>query len=208
MSKRPDTPARRKRRAIRWAAALPVLLAVLTLALDFPIPTARQALAATQERFLFGPGEVVTQLDFPRSPSTQKWGQYDRYYILRSGDWYAWCGVNHYGLFWQSGGLGAVKNDSSLPLVPLTISDWADGAVLVLSNSPDIAAVEIAFHSEEGRPLLTAWETQPVQNCFVVRYQTELAWPSVSATLQVRGYGTGGELLYESPRLDTWRDMT
>lgn len=74
MSKRPDTPARRKRRAIRWAAALPVLLAVLTLALDFPIPTARQALAATQERFLFGPGEVVTQLDFPRSPSTRKWG--------------------------------------------------------------------------------------------------------------------------------------
>ena len=69
MSKRPDTPARRKRRAIRWAAALPVLLAVLTLALDFPIPTARQALAATQERFLFGPGRSSPSWISPAAPA-------------------------------------------------------------------------------------------------------------------------------------------
>ena len=108
MANRPTTPARRKRRTVRAAIALPVLLAMLVLALDFPILTAGQALRATQKRHFFGPGEVLTRLDFPRRPNTAKMGQYDRYYILRWGDWYAWCGVNHYGLFWQTGGLDGV----------------------------------------------------------------------------------------------------
>lgn len=41
MARRTMTPARRKRRAIRAAVALPILLAALVLALDFPFLTAR-----------------------------------------------------------------------------------------------------------------------------------------------------------------------
>ena len=50
MARRPMTPARRKRRTIRMAIALPILLAVLVLVLDYPILTAGQALRATQKR--------------------------------------------------------------------------------------------------------------------------------------------------------------
>lgn len=145
MARRPMTPARRKRRTIRMAIALPILLAVLVLVLDYPILTAGQALRATQKRYFFGPGEVLTSIDFSRGYNKFKIGQSDRYYILRWGDWYAWCSVNHYGLFWQSGALDAVENDPSLPLVPLVVSDWAEGAVLVVCNDPDIARVEIEF---------------------------------------------------------------
>ena len=124
MARRPMTPARRKRRTIRMAIALPILLAVLVLVLDYPILTAGQALRATQKRYFFGPGEVLTSIDFSRGYNKFKIGQSDRYYILRWGDWYAWCSVNHYGLFWQSGALDAVENDPSLPLVPLARCWW------------------------------------------------------------------------------------
>lgn len=92
------TPAQRKRRIFRDILLLAVILVVLVLRLDFPILTAQQALEATQDRYLFGPGEVITTLDYSREANKVKIGQYDRYYILRHGDWYAWCGVNHYGL--------------------------------------------------------------------------------------------------------------
>ena len=89
------TPAQRKRRIFRDILLLAVILVVLVLRLDFPILTAEQALEATQDRYLFGPGEVITTLDYSRKANQVKIGQYDRYYILRHGDWYAWCGVNH-----------------------------------------------------------------------------------------------------------------
>ena len=139
------TPAQRKRRILRDALLLAVVLVVLILRLDFPILTAEQALEATQARYFFGPGEVITTLDYSREANKVKIGQYDRYYILRHGDWYAWCGVNHYGLFWQTGGLDAVENTPDLPLVSLVVSDWRTGAVLVISNDPEITQVEITF---------------------------------------------------------------
>ena len=144
MARRPMTPARRKRRTIRMAIALPILLAVLVLVLDYPILTAGQALRATQKRYFFGPGEVLTSIDFSRGYNKFKIGQSDRYYILRWGDWYAWCSVNHYGLFWQSGALDAVENDPSLPLVPLVVSDWAEGAVLVVDSTQGVEAQTLA----------------------------------------------------------------
>lgn len=85
MARRPMTPARRKRRTIRMAIALPILLAVLVLVLDYPILTAGQALRATQKRYFFGPGEVLTSIDFSRGYNKFKIGQSDRYYILRWG---------------------------------------------------------------------------------------------------------------------------
>ncbi len=201
------TPAQRKRRIVRDALLLAVVLVVLVLRLDFPILTANQALKATQARYFFGPGEVITTLDYSREANKVKIGQYDRYYILRHGDWYAWCGVNHYGLFWQTGGLDAVENESNLPLVPLVVSDWNSGAVLVISNAPEITQVEISFPvSQEGKPgytLLHASQTQSTENCFLIPYLSTAGFV-FPEDLQVKGYDADGTLLYQSPVPESW----
>ena len=201
------TPAQRKRRILRDALLLAVVLVVLILRLDFPILTAEQALEATQDRYFFGPGEVITTLDYSREANKVKIGQYDRYYILRHGDWYAWCGVNHYGLFWQTGGLDAVENDPDLPLVPLVVSDWNSGAVLVISNDPEITQVEITFpisaETKQGYTLLSASQTQSTENCFLISYTSGpgFVFPE---DLQVKGYDAAGALRYQSPIPESW----
>ena len=201
------TPAQRKRRILRDALLLAVVLVVLVLRLDFPILTAEQALEATQDRYFFGPGEVITTLDYSREANKVKIGQYDRYYILRHGDWYAWCGVNHYGLFWQTGGLDAVENTPDLPLVPLVVSDWRTGAVLVISNDPEITQVEITFpisaETKQGYTLLSASQTQSTENCFLIPYTSGpgFVFPE---DLQVKGYDAAGALLYQSPKPESW----
>ena len=201
------TPAQRKRRILRDALLLAVVLVVLILRLDFPILTAEQALEATQDRYFFGPGEVITTLDYSREANKVKIGQYDRYYILRHGDWYAWCGVNHYGLFWQTGGLDAVENDPDLPLVPLVVSDWNSGAVLVISNDPEITQVEITFpisaETKQGYTLLSASQTESTENCFLIPYTSGpgFVFPE---DLQVKGYAAAGALRYQSPIPESW----
>ena len=201
------TPAQRKRRILRDALLLAVVLVVLILRLDFPILTAEQALEATQDRYFFGPGEVITTLDYSREANKVKIGQYDRYYILRHGDWYAWCGVNHYGLFWQTGGLDAVENDPDLPLVPLVVSDWNSGAVLVISSDPEITQVEITFpisaETKQGYTLLSASQTESTENCFLIPYTSGpgFVFPE---DLQAKGYDAAGALLYQSPKPESW----
>lgn len=207
MARRSVTPAQRKRRIVRDALLLAVVLVVLVLRLDFPILTAEQALEATQARYFFGPGEVITTLDYSREANQVKLGQYDRYYILRHGDWYAWCGVNHYGLFWQTGGLDAVENDPDLPLVPLVVSDWNSGAVLVISNDPEITQVEITFpvsaETKQGYTLLSASQSQSTENCFLIPYTSGpgFVFPE---DLQVKGYTADGTLIYQSPVPESW----
>lgn len=207
MARRSVTPAQRKRRIVRDALLLAVVLVVLVLRLDFPILTAEQALEATQARYFFGPGEVVTTLDYFREANQVKLGQYDRYYILRHGDWYAWCGVNHYGLFWQTGGLDAVENSPDLPLVPLVVSDWNSGAVLVISNDPEITQVEITFpvsaETKQGYTLLSASQSQSTENCFLIPYTSGpgFVFPE---DLQVKGYAADGTLIYQSPVPESW----
>ena len=207
MARRSVTPAQRKRRIVRDALLLAVVLVVLVLRLDFPILTAEQALEATQDRYFFGPGEVITTLDYSREANKVKVGQYDRYYILRHGDWYAWCGVNHYGLFWQAGGLDAVENDPDLPLVPLVVSDWNSGAVLVISNDPEITQVEITFpvsaETKQGYTLLSASQSQSTENCFLIPYTSGpgFVFPE---DLQVKGYAADGTLIYQSPVPESW----
>lgn len=207
MAKRSVTPAQRKRRIVRDALLLVVVLVVLILRLDFPILTAEQALEATQARYFFGPGEVITTLNYSREANQVKLGQYDRYYILRHGDWYAWCGVNHYGLFWQTGGLDAVENDPDLPLVPLVVSDWNSGAVLVISNDPEITHVEITFpvsaETKQGYTLLSASQSQSTENCFLIPYTSGpgFVFPE---DLQVKGYAADGTLIYQSPVPESW----
>ena len=204
MAKYPVTPGLRKKRICLDSVLLLGCLTLLLLALDFPILTANQALAATQERHFFGPGRIIGQLEFPHKSNEVKGGQYDRYYILEHEDWYAWCGVNHYGLFWQSGELDAVKNDPSVPLVPLVVSNWANGAVLVICNDPSIVQVELRLRERPSWKLFTFKESQAADHCFVIRYQIEtMPW---EGEFQLRGYDAAGKLVYESAAPESWTE--
>ena len=161
MSRRPVTPARRRRRILRDTLLLAVVLAVLVLRMDFPVFTADQALAATQARYFFGPGEVIATLDNPQEWDAGRFGPGDRYYILRWGDWYAWCDISRSGPFWRTGSLGAVENDPSLPLIPLVVDEYSYGSVLVVCNDPGIVRVELVFpvsspETDSGCTLLSA----------------------------------------------------
>ena len=216
MAKSAVTPARRRRRILRDALLLAVVLVVLLLRTEFPIFTAGQALAATQARYFFGPGEVAAVLDYTTSRLISRLavrspvGNYDRYYILRQGDWYAWCGINRFGPFWRSGGLGAVENDPDTPLVPLVIyGDGYDycGLVLALCNDPDIARVEAECPvlTDSGFLLITTDQFQRVDNHFLVSWETDRNWLFAEA-LRLRGYDQAGNLIYESPVPESWAE--
>lgn len=161
MSTRPVTPARRRRRILRDTLLLAAVLAVLVLRMDFPVFTARQALAATQARYFFGPGEVIAALDNPQEWDAGRFGPSDRYYILRRGNWYACCDISRSGPFWRSGSLVAVENDPTLPLIPLVVYEYSYGSVLVVCNDPGIVRVELVFpvsspETDSGCTLLSA----------------------------------------------------
>ena len=186
------TPAQRRRRILLDGVLLLAVLFLAALQLGFPTLTAEQAMRIQQRRSLFGPGEVIAQFDTDASQ-----GQFDRYYILRRGDWYAWCGVRRSGPFWYPGGLGAVENDPALPLTALPMTTWSSGAILVVSNDPDITAVEAAFPADTpDGPLCTVRGERPVEGCFILRYE-DAGFPDLTA-IRLRGYDAAGELLYES----------
>ena len=207
MVRRSVTPAQRKRRILRDALLLAIVLIVLILRLDFPIFTANQALAATQARYFFGPGEIVTAVDSLYGSETQWLGNCDRYYILRNGTWYAACGIIRDGPFWRTGYLEAVENDPALPLVPLIVYDYSYGSVLVISNDPEITQVEITFpisaETKQGYTLLSASQTESTENCFLIPYTSGpgFVFPE---DLQVKGYSADGTLLYQSPVPESW----
>ena len=216
MVRRFVTPAQRKRRIVRDTLLLVIILVILTLRLDFPVLTANQALEATQARYFFGPGEVISTQDYSINHlvsrlfvrSSDRVGSYDRYYILRNGDWYAWCGINRrLLLFWQTGELGAVENDPDLPLVPLIVSNQYNGIVLVISNDPEITQVGITFpisaETKQGYTLLSASQTQSTENCFLIPYTSGpgFVFPE---DLQVKGYDAAGALRYQSPIPESW----
>ncbi len=142
MARRPTNPARRKRRTAVCAVLLPLLLAALLLVLDFPFLTAQGALAATQERYAFGPGEVIARF------SPQQEGMPPlRYYIVRDGDWFAWCSVERDGLFWRPGALTAACPDGEAPLAILASPAFGGRGqeLTVVSGGPDVVAVEVDY---------------------------------------------------------------
>ena len=209
MSRRPVTPDVRRRRILRDALLLAAVLAVLVLRLDFPILTASQALAATQARYFFGPGEVLAALDNPRKWDAGRFGSGDRYYILRRGDWYACCDISRSGPFWRSGSLVAVENDPDIPLVPVVVYDYSYGSVLVVCNDPDIARVEIIFpvsspETDSGCTLLSASGGQTAEGCFLIPYYIPSGSFLSSDALQLKGYDAAGALRYESPVPERW----
>lgn len=205
------TPSRRKK-LLRDALLLAAALLVLTAALDFPIPTAELARRAAERRGFFGPGEVVAVLDYPR-PANIAQSIYDRYYIERWQEYYAWVGVRRDGLFWQPGRLDAVRNDPGLPLVPLVVSSGAESATLVVSNNPAIAAVELSFPAAvrngsggnaQGYSLVTFYADESTESCFLLTGSAGWSNHMEPDELRLRGYNAGGELIYESPTPASW----
>ena len=193
MARRFVTPTQRRRRILRDALLLAAILVVLVLRLDFPILTASQAVEATQVRYHFGPGRAIAAVDRQAVPS-----RYSRYYILQDGDWYAWCGVNKNPgqPFWYSGKLEAIENDPDLPLVPLVVDE---GLILVISNDPAIARVEVIFpayrRDGSGCYLFSASQGQKVENCFLISYILSDQGASYPEDLQVKGYDAAGNLV-------------
>ena len=237
MAKSAVTPARRRRRILRDALLLAVVLVVLLLRTEFPIFTAGQALAATQARYFFGPGEVAAVLDHTTSRLISRLavrspvGDYDRYYILRQGDWYAWCGIDRFGPFWRSGGLGAVENDPDTPLVPLVI--YGDGydycglvlalcndpslplvplprrdSLLVVVNDPDIAEVEVLYYAQYSGGFHTLRQTEPLADkCYLFyRPAGQSNYHFDDDGFLLRGYDRAGNLIYESEAPSHWAE--
>ena len=203
MAKRSITPGDRKRRIVRDAVLLLVVLILLAFTLDFPMLTARQALKATQTRYLFEDGEIVAELP----PN----GMYDRQYLLRDGDWYAWCGFWRYGPFWRPGRMEIVQPD---PDRPLTAYDpTGSEEVWILSSDPAITQVEVEYLAEttahELVLRLASVRQGPVtESCWWFSLP-DVYWGSSPEDLRLRGYDADGRLIYESPRPESWdRDYT
>ena len=215
MARRPTTPARRKRRTAVCAVLLPLLLAALLLVLDVPFLTARGALAATQERYAFGPGEVIARF------SPQQEGMPPlRYYIVRDGDWFAWCSVERDGLFWRPGALTAACPDGEAPLAILASPTFGGTSpeLVVVSSDPDIAAVELNYlvksaiidtvvyvHVEMAR------QESLEDSCFYFSLEdaySRLFYETPSTVFRVRGYDAAGRLLYESPYPARWLEYS
>lgn len=216
MSK-PVTPAQRKKRIVRDVLILLACLVLLVIVRDFPIPTAELALAATQQQELFGPGEVITVLDYvDRTAPNVSLGHYDRYYILRDGEFYAWCGIDYDGfLTWRTGWLEAVKNDPSVPLVPLIIDPWWAGAALVVSNDPEIVRVEVLFPAQSsedggGWEVYVAQEGEQTDGCYVVLFGRTARNGHVfyKNDFVFQGFDAAGELVYQSPSRSGGRPIT
>ena len=91
----------------------------------------------------------------------------------------------------------------------LVVSDWAEGAVLVVCNDPDIARVEIEFpvFTYSGSDLLaTAVQDQHTADCFLIRWDLEEAVWLYPEDLRVRGYAADGTLIYQSPLPESWAE--
>ncbi len=85
LARRPMTPARRKRRTIRMAIALPIPGGAGPGS-GLPHSHRRAGPPGHPEAVLLRPREVLTSIDFSRGYNKFKIGQSDRYYILRWGD--------------------------------------------------------------------------------------------------------------------------
>lgn len=200
MAERPISRWGRKWRILRDTVVLFLTLVFLTVTLDFPMFTARQALRATQTRYYWEDGQVVA--DLGPGPLC------DRQYLLRMGNWYAWCGLSRKGLLWDSGSLVPVYRDPEQPLSAVT--PGSRGAVLVLAGDPDIVQVEVeypvlAYESDAGRvySLNTLRQDPVTDGCFWFQFTGNLPTYQMDRIL-LRGYAADGTLLYQSPIPESW----
>ena len=103
-----------------------------------------------------------------------------------------------------------MENDPDTPLVPLVVSDWEEGAALVVCNRPDIASVEVEFPVYAGSRYLLASivQDQKTEDHFLVPWaldRQEVIW-LYPEELRLRAYDAAGELVYQSPVPESWAD--
>lgn len=214
MTDRPKRPRRtltRRQKLLRDALLLPFLLAVLLIVLDFPSLSLELTRQATERRHLFGPGEVI--LSVPASDLfADGEGRFDRYYVVRWGDWYALEAVHRPGLSWEPGVLWAVEdNDPSRLLIPLhsgsnlTAQEELD-VLAIICKDPEITEVEILYpvgaSNARGFSLVCARLTGQENGCFLFPCTFRYVPPADSVLC--RGYAADGTLLYSSPVPDCW----
>ena len=197
MNRRPVTPAVRKRRIFTDALLLLAGLALLLLMLDVPIPyfTQRQALSATQTRYLYGPGAVLARSE----------EEYYISYLLQDGSCYAVCHLSRPdGIFWESGYLDAVVNDPSLPLVPLP----RRGSLLVVVNDPNIAEVEVLYYALYSGGFHTLRQAEPLADkCYLFyRPAGQSNYHFDDDGFLLRGYDRAGNLIYASEAPSHWAE--
>ena len=198
MNRRPVTPAVRRRRIFTDALLLLAGAALLLLMLDVPIPyfTRRQALSATQTRYLYGPGAVLARVENDTSVDC----------ILQDGSCYAVCTLPREGLFWGQGTLDAVVNDPSLSLVPLPRRD----SLLVVVNDPDVAEVEVLYYAPYSGGFHTLRQSEPLAGKCYLFYrpaeQDNYHFDDDGDGFLLRGYDRAGNLIYESEAPSHWAE--
>ena len=143
MNRRPVTPAVRKRRIFTDALLLLAGLALLLLMLDVPIPyfTQRQALSATQTRYLYGPGVVLARVEKDTFVDC----------ILQDGSCYAVCTLPREGLFWGQGTLDAVVNDPDIAEVEVLYYAQYSGGFHTLRQAEPLADKCYLFYRPAGQ---------------------------------------------------------
>lgn len=201
MAERPISQRGRKWRILRDAVILLLALVFLAVTLDFPIFTAGQALRATQIRYYWEDGEMVARLP----PGNI----YKYQYLLRNGNWYAWCGLSREGLLWNYGSLVSVYRDPEQPLTAIT--PVSIQTILVVAGDPDIAQVEVEYPitvslSESSRTCqLKRLRQNPVtEHCFWFQPPEESSPICQLEDIRLRGYAADGTLIYQSPIPESW----
>ena len=187
----------RRQKALRYGLLLLLSLAVIAVALDFPIPTAELARRATERRYYFGPSEVLCTLEEPLS--------LNRSYAVRWEDWYGVVSVIKYRLFWGTGRVDTVKNDPDQALIPLEDSFFLflPDPIIVFSNDPDIVSVTLEFPARpEGGEvrMISATQDEGENGCFVLSIPEPDggSW-TYSRRFRLSGYDAGGALVWRSP---------
>lgn len=201
---------------------LELLLTLLALGLayvlaGFPMFTPEQAALATQTRYLFGPAELLELVDCGRTGGNTVWiGMDDHFYVGRTEEYYCLVGVNHYGLFWQSGQLRALERDESQPLqtlFPTSMLRMDERGFVLFSNDPALVRAEVEYaadyYDDGGKPKLKRISV-PLENGYGVvpgaLFDSQLRWLPHLDALRFYAYDASGSLCWASP-LPAWEEL-
>ncbi len=198
----------RRRRIITDVLLLLFSLALLVVALDFPIPTIGAALRAAQRELLFGPGEIVAE--FTREELPEGSPDFDRAYVLQWEGRYALFAFSHLEGSWRQIGVPTILEPS--PALPLTAAAGSlPKYVLIYSQTDSITRVEAIYPCRDSELMaLHPLTTEPTlalgeQLFFLPLAQASFAGPKLE-DIQFRGYDAAGTLVYESPVPGTWAE--
>lgn len=199
----------RRRRIITDVLLLLFSLALLVVALNFPIPTIGAALRAAQRELLFGPGEIVAE--FTREELPEGSPDFDRGYVLQWEGRYALFTFSYCDLSWHQWARPVVLEPS--PNLPLTAAAGSfPKCVLIYSQTDSITRVEavhpcLDYERRDVQPLTTSSALALDNQLFFLPLSQSFDSSSVVLdAVQLRGYDASGALVYESPVPSIWAE--